>query len=220
MRNMAIENDGRWGMLGRWSPTLYLIAGVLLIGYAALNGIAAFTDAAYVTVKDVVGPAGFLLGFVGLLGLYPRLADRSPTLARIGAVCVSLGAVGFAAITVIGFAVLAGITPWGIPGVTLLLVAVGMIPGYLSFSLASFRATEQRRATGFLFLVPAVVFTAMLLQPFVYSAVGLFSETTMAWSNFAISSGQAVAHVAIAYSLRAAGSAHEREAPSTGVPLD
>jgi hypothetical protein len=97
-------------------------------------------------------------------------------------------------------------------------VAVGMIPGYLSFSLASFRAGEQLRV-GALLLVPAVVFTAMLSQPFVYSAVGMFSETTMAWSNFVISSGQAVAHLTIAYTLRVGGSPDEREAPSTGVLL-
>lgn len=218
MRCMATANEGRWEILGRGSPTLYLVAGMLLVGYAALNGIAAFTDVAYVAVEDVVGPAGLLLGFVGLIGLYPEFADRSPVLARIGAVCVSLGAVGFSIITVFGLAALAGVQSGSVPVIMLLLVAVGMIPGYLSFSLASLRAREQLRV-GALLLVPAVVFTAMLSQPFVYGAVGLFSETTMAWSNFAISSGQAGAHLAIAYALRVGGSADEREAPSAGVPL-
>lgn len=216
---MAVTNGGRWETLGRWGPTLYLIAGVLLVGYATLNGVAAFTDTAYVAVENVVGPAGILLGFVGLLGLYPRLADRSPTLARIGAVCVCLGAVGFSVITFVGLAALAGAEPGSVPVVMLVLGAVGMIPGYLSFSLASLGDEEQLQTVGFLLLVPAVVFTAMLLQPFAYSAVGMFSETTMAWSNFAISSGQAVAHLAIAYTLRAGGSPDEREAPSTDVPL-
>jgi hypothetical protein len=209
--------DAVWATLERWSPRLYLFAGVLLVGYAALNGIAAFTDVAYVTVEDVVGPAGLLLGFVGLLGLYPTLVDGRPVLARAGAVCVSLGALGFLGITITGFAVLAGVTSASVPVVMLLVVAIGMIPGYLSFSLASLRVEAQTRTVGLLLLAPAVVFSAMLSQPFVYSALGMFSGSTMAWSNFAISGGQAVAHLAIGYVLRHEGSPAGREVPSTGV---
>jgi len=209
--------DTVWATLEQWSPKLYLFAGVLLVGYAVLNGITAFTDVAYVTVEDVVGPAGLLLGFVGLLGLYPTLADGRPILARAGAVCVSLGAVGFFGITMIGFAVLAGVASATVPAVMLFPVAVGMIPGYLSFSLASLRVGERFRPVGLLLLVPAVVFAAMLSQPFVYSTLGMFSESTMAWSNFAISGGQAVAHLAIGYVLRARSSQAGREVSSTGV---
>lgn len=198
---MGRLNIPRWGLLERWSPTLFLSAGVLLVGYAALNGIVAFTDMAYVTVENVVGPAGFVLGFVGLLGLYPELVDRSPTLARAGAICVSLGAVGFSVITMQGLAVLAGLESTSAPGLLLLLVAVGMIPGYLSFGVATSRSSAGVRTVGLLLFLPAVVFAGMLSQPFVYAELGLLSETSMAWSNFGISCVQAMAHLAIGYEL-------------------
>lgn len=216
---MSLINTRQWEVLERWSPTLFLLAGVLLVGYAVLNGIAAFTDTAYVAVEDVVGPGGLVLGFLGALGLYRRLAGRTPRLARAGAYCISLGVVGFSGITLQGFAVIAGLGSTSAPGILLLLVAVGMIPGYLSFGLASLRADAHFRTLSPLLCVPAVVFAAMLSQPFVYGQLGLFSETTMAWSNFVISSGQAVAHLVIGYELRVTVSPEEREAPATDVTV-
>jgi hypothetical protein len=54
---------------------LFLVAGVLLIGYAALNGVGAFTD---MTAYPVLFQFGYLIGFLGLLGVCHALADRSP----------------------------------------------------------------------------------------------------------------------------------------------
>lgn len=216
---MEGHSGRRWRGLERWSPTLFLFAGVLLVGYAVLNGMAASTDVAYVTMEDIVGPAGFVLGFMGLLGLYPGLADRSPTVARVGAFCAILGAVGFSVITLQGLAVAVGVTSMSSPGIFLLFVAIGIIPGYLSFGVASLRASVNLRTVGLLLFGPAVVFTAMLSQPFVYGALGLLSETTMAWSNFAISSGQALAHLAIGYKLRSRVSLIIHEAQSTDVTV-
>lgn len=212
-------NGAPWTALERRSPTLFLSAGVLLVGYATLNGTVAVTGMSPVAVEDVVGPAGFLLGFIGLLGLYPGLADRQPILARAGAVCVGLGAVGFSVVSIHGLAVVAGFESATPPGILLLLVALGMIPGYLSFGVVSLRATVPLRPVAPLLLVPALVFVAMLSQPFVYAHLGLFTETTMEWSNFAISTGQAVAHLAIGYELRTMTSPDGLDAPSTDVTV-
>jgi hypothetical protein len=204
----------QWELLERRSPTLFLSAGVLLLGYAALNGLVAFTDMAYVTMEDIVGPAGFVLGFLGLLGLYPGLVDRSPKLARVGAVCASLGVAGFSVIAVHGLTVLAGVESTNLPGFLLLLVAIGMIPGYLSFGVVARRSSVGGRTVSLLLFLPAVVFAAMLSQPFVYAYFGMFSETTMAWSNFGISSSQALAHLAIGYKFRVMRSPNELDSPS------
>lgn len=208
-----------WDSLERRTPALFLSAGVLLLGYAALNGVIAFTDMAPVSVTDVVGPAGFGLGFVGLLGLYSGLADRTPALARIGAVCASLGAAGFAVITLQGLAVIAGVESTSVPGILLLAVTIGMIPGYLSFGVATLRGSVEGRPVGLLLVVPAVVFAAMLSQPFVYAQFGLLSETTMAVSNFGISSAQALAHLAIGYTLRRKLSRKARNVPLADMPV-
>lgn len=186
----------------RRSPILFLVAGSLLVGYALLNGIAAFTDVAYETVEDVVGPAGLLLGLVSLLGLYPGLADRSPVAARVGALCAALGALSFSAITVQGLAVLAGMEPSGWLAFSILPATIGMIGGYLSFGVACFRTGGRSRTVGVLLVVPATVFAAMLSQAVLFVQFGLFSETVMTWSAVAISGGQALAHLAIGYALR------------------
>lgn len=203
----------------RWSPKLFLLAGVLLLGYAALNGIAAFTDTSYVTVEDVVGPGGFVLGFLGALGLYRSLTERSPRLARTGVCCVSLGAVGFSVITLQGLAVIAGLGSGGTHGILLILVTIGMIPGYLSFAVASLRADVYARGVGLLLFVPAVVYAAMLSQALLFVQFGRFSQPTMAWSAFAISSTQAAAHLSIWYTLRGGVSPDEGASRSTDVTV-
>lgn len=216
---MGNASARQWESLERWSPTLFLLAGVLLIAYAALNGLAAFSDGAYVLVEDIVGPAGFVLGFVGLLGLYPGVVDRDPTLARAGTLCVSLGAIGFTVITLQGLAVVAGVESVGGPGIFLLLVTIGLVPGYLLFGVASLRADMHSRTVGLLLFVPAVVYATMLSQAILFVQFGVFSETTMAWSAFAISSSQAMAHLSIGYTLRIGGSSDDREAPSADVTV-
>lgn len=173
-----------------------------MIGYAALNGVAAVTDVAYEPVENVVGPAGFALGFVGLVGLYPGLAELSPKLARIGAVSAALGAVGFSVIALGGIVQLAGTEPPGWLTFFVLLAAIGMIVGYLTSSVASLRADDRSRTVGLLLVLPAGVFAVMVTQAVLFVQYGLFSETTMAWSAVAISGGQAVAHLAIGYTLR------------------
>ncbi len=204
----------QWESLERRSPTLFLAAGALLVGYAALTGLVAATGVAETPVENVLGPAGLGLGLLGLLGLYPGLVDRSPRLARVGAACAGLGAASFAVITAQGVAVLAGVEPPGLPGVLLLLIAVGMIPGYLSIGVATRRVAGGGRPVGLLLLIPGVVFAAMLSQPFVYGALGILSEATMAWSNFGISSAQAVAHLAIGYALRGRVARDARTVPA------
>jgi hypothetical protein len=56
----------------------------------------AFLD---ITVEQKGLEVGYVIGFLGLLGLYPTLADRRPWLARAGAVAAILGVVAFSVFT-------------------------------------------------------------------------------------------------------------------------
>lgn len=216
---MGTTSTHPWELLERQSPTMYLLAGVLLVGYAALNGLAAFSDGAFVPVEDVVGPAGFVLGFLGALGLSRRLAERRSRRAWVGVGCVSLGCVGFSVITLQGLAVVAGVASTSDPGVFLLLATIGMVPGYLLLGATSLRAEAHPRIVGLLLVVPAVAYTSMLLGAVLFVQFGLFSETVLASSAVAISSAQAVAHLGLGLTLRAMASPDEREAPATGVTV-
>lgn len=206
---MVTVSASRRGSLERRSSGAFLAGGVLLAAYAAFNGIDASTAAAYPNVENVLGPAGFALGFVGLLGLYPRLVDRRPRLARAGAVCVALGTVGFSVIAVANLGQLVGVLSGDQPSWAVVFVALagaGMIPGYLCFAAATWRTGVGSRRLGLLLLAPLAVFAAMVAS----STLGFFSQ----WLAVAISGGQAVAHLAIGYALRVARGPVGREVPS------
>lgn len=205
----------RW--LERRGTGLFLVAGMSLVVYATFNGIAASTGISYPAVENIFGPGGFVLGFLGLLGLYPNLADRSPKLARIGAVGAALGAVGFTVITVASIGRALGVVPTEEPAwfpVLLLLVTLGMIPGYLAVATATLRTDVYPRQLGLLLLAPAVIFATMIIQATLFMQFGLLSETYLAWSATAISGGQAVSHLAIGQVLRTERVASDRDVPA------
>lgn len=189
---MSRVTSPHWTRLERWSSSAFLAAGGLLTVYAALNGLAAFTDTAYLMLEDVVGPGGFVFGFIGLLGLYPALSDRCPRLARAAALFVTLGAVGFSAITVSNIGELVGIGSGSSAAwfpVAMGMVIVGMALGYLSFGVTSLRAGVHPRLVGLLLLLPSLVFTVM--------AIGGATGIATATGAFLISSAQAVIHLSI-----------------------
>lgn len=209
---MVGVSASHWESIEDRSQTLFLLAGVLLVAYATFNGVHAFTGIVYESVENVFGPAGFVLGFLGLLGLYPRLADRSPRLARLGAVCAALGAVAFSVFVVANLGEIAGVLSaeppaWAV--VFVALAAVGMLPGYLSVAVASLRTDGHSRSVGLALLAPPAVFGSML-------AGGLMGGSPQ-WALFLISAGQALAHLAIGYALRTRLGPTGREVPSGDV---
>lgn len=198
--------------LEKRTPTLFLAAGGLLVVYGILNGMEAFLDMGYSSVQNVFGPAGFVLGFIGLLTLYWVLDERHPILTRIGAVSVILGVIGFSAIVVVNVGVLAGIVsvePSTWTAIFVILSAIGMLPGFLSFAVAALQTDVYPRSVGLLLLAPPIIFATMV--------VGASVGYTPAWSAFVISGGQAVAHLAIGHTLRNSLPPISREVSATEV---
>lgn len=72
---MEGAGTSRLHSLERWSPTLFLAAGGILVIYAMFNGLWAITDMA--TEQNGL-ELGYVVGFIGLLGLYPAMVTRSP----------------------------------------------------------------------------------------------------------------------------------------------
>ncbi|MFC7230432.1 hypothetical protein ACFQMM_01905 [Saliphagus sp. GCM10025308] len=56
----------RWESLEQWSPIAFLVAGVLLVVFAALLGYEAFTDMP--APEDLFGPPGFSWRWSGCSG--------------------------------------------------------------------------------------------------------------------------------------------------------
>lgn len=160
--------NGVWGSLERWSATAFLVGGLLMVvdaGIVAANVVTG-TERLLLFGQVFVGVA-WTAALVGLLGLYPRLADRSRWLSRAGALCAAVGVAVFAIMAVTVLTYLAGI-PAGeysdvgsyfIPG-----VLVGSVLGFVFVSAASLRAGVHSRGFGILLLVPAALVLVNILR--------------------------------------------------------
>lgn len=199
----------QWGWLEARSATLFLVGGGLVVIYAAVNGTVALGDP---MLNQNPFKFGYVLGFLGLLGLYPTLAERRPWLARTGAVAAVLGMVGLSVFVVKSLAALAGIVPVADPVWYRFLVPLpltGFVVGYLGFGLASLGADVYPSTLGFLLLIPGLIVVVML----VHISLGYASDVTA----FVISAGEAMAHLAIGATLRTRSSATDRdESPTDG----
>lgn len=189
-------------VLERWSPTLFLVAGVVLVVYSAFHGLEAFFDMDYPMVRDdIVRPIGYILGFAAVLGLYPKLASRSPRLARLGAVFTALAVVGwfisgFLAPTR-GLAMHLGVeTPAWLSAFGIL-IALGFLVGLPSFGVASLRTDVYSRTVSLLLLAPIIVMAAN------FAIVG--GGYTSPLARFVVSSGDALIILAIGLALRTGG---------------
>ncbi len=199
-----------WGVLERRRSALFLISGCILVLYAISNGLWAFTG----LMPEGHGlEIGYTLGFLGLLGLYPTLADDSPWLARVGAVAAGCGVVAILYVSANDFVHLAGITSANLPGwrVLRLLPLIGFIFGYLPLGMASLRSGAHPRSVGLLLLLPGVI-TILMLVSIVTGHPLLDRFQTV----FVVSAGEAMAHLAIGTTLRTDASPTDDMDPSTG----
>ena len=190
------------GLLERWSPTLFLVSGVILIAFATSMAAIGLMDMSL--PRSVFAGAGFTLAFLGLLGLYPGLADRSPRLARAGAVFAVLGALGFTVTFVIATAEFGGIARPGWVEPIQLLNIIGLILGFSVFGVGILRTDMHANLLGGLLLVPAVVFAVNLVR------VVILGAWTPSWAPFVLGSLQALAMLSIGYSLRTESTTTER----------
>lgn len=191
---MARARTGISRTLERWSPTLFLIGGALVVGHAAVRGIEAFTDLA--PPPDVFGPPGYLLALAGLLGLYPALVARTPRLVRVAAGVATVPLAGWAVLTAgtlaeaLGLLTLAAVLPGAVYVVHLTI----LILTYTLFAVATLRAGVHTRGLGLLLLVPPLLMGALL--------VGAVTMANPVVGAFVIGSGQAAVHLAIGGILR------------------
>lgn len=184
-----------WAALERWSPLAFLAAAASFVLPGVAQGYMVATG-----TGDAVSPGIIfvchLVVFVGLLGLYPRLADRGSTLAAGG---VGLVAVTAAMIlSTFGVAVLPlGLTV-GKPTVfaIVLSVAVGSMLSAATFGVASVReGVHPRPVGGFLLVVAAS-------ELFIVVAMLLYGDPTPPWVGFVVSWLVVTSLASIGYVLR------------------
>jgi hypothetical protein len=196
------NGDGGPTVLERWAPTLFLVGGVALVAFAASLAAIGLVDVP--APRNVFAGVGFALAFLGLLGVYSGLVETSPWLARVGGGFAVLGAVGFGLTFVSGVAEFAGVAlPAWVDAVQLLNL-VGIVPGFLVGGVAGLRTDGHPRLLGGLLFVPAVVFAVNVAR------VAVLGAWTPPWAPVVLGSLQALAMLAIGYTLRTAPAPTER----------
>lgn len=163
-----VSDAGRWSGLERWRSTAFLIGGLLLVADAAwLAGNMAMGGENYLMSGQFFVGTGWTAALLGLLGVYPSLADRSRWLSRAGAVCTAIGVLTFAVMAVMVSAELLGVLPFSyesvgsafIPG-----VIIGSVLGFIFVSVAVLRTGAFSQSFGILLLAPPVLVLGNILR--------------------------------------------------------
>ena len=190
-----IHSNTASDMLEQWSPIAFLAAGGLFALPAVVFGLNAVSGTE-ITVSPGVIFIFMLVVFVGLLGLYPQLAERDSTLA--------LGGVGSLAMTVavlistLGVSVLPiGLTFGKATALALVMtVAVGSILTFTMFGVASLRTSAHSRLVGGFLLVMTAALSFMIVATLVYG------DPTPAWVGSVVNGTFAMSLGSIGYVLR------------------
>lgn len=159
-----------WTALERWRATAFLVGGAMFLASAAVTAVDIAVGAEQLRLQlgqTTVG-LGWIAGLVGLLGMYPALADRSRWLLRIGLVFTVAGLVGYAIMTAGVVAIIAGLPEADLEPlepVFLPLMLVGSVLTFPAFGIACLRADDKSRLVGLLLLAQTGTFLANILTP-------------------------------------------------------
>lgn len=206
-----------WRTLEGWTATAFFVAGGLLLASPAHVGLELFTDVSLPTwlVTLFVMP-GLTTALFGLLGLYPRLADRAPRLALAGG--VTAGITGTILALLFGWilggtlvSAVPGIVIGTPPGVLFTTVALTMTLGFLLFGFATLRSPDLAPSFGLLLLLFAVPWLVVLV------ATAVFGSAFPDWLTLAIYGPIPFIMLATGYTLRVGAIPTGREDASVDV---
>lgn len=196
-QNQAVgsaESTVPWDSLEQWRSTAFLVAGGLVLGFVASNGVEAFTAVQPPTWLSTlfVAPA-LVAASVGLLGFYPVLTERVPRLALASAAVVTAAGAAAIALFVVVTAngLIAGIQLPFLPIYFLTLLAT--ILGFVLVGLGSLWTSVPSRTIGLLVLGPPAVNIIMIVTA---------PMNPPQWSTFLISAMWSGAVLAIGVALR------------------
>lgn len=196
---MTLVSTQRWESLERMSPTFFLIAGgfFLINAVIVVSGITTGSERMTTLLGETFNAAAWASALVGLLGLYPHLADRSRWLSRIGAVCATIGVIVFTVLSGLSFAFYARIVEGSIQNLVPLIlpgVILGGVLSFLLFGIVTLRTETYPRVIGGLLLLPPLIVFLNIFG----GAAGLDSQYFL----LGIVSGLLVVSLVIGFRLR------------------
>lgn len=203
---MVNASNSRLASIERWSSTLFLIGGGLLVGHAVLLSVQAFTRLS--TPQDVFGPIGHLIALAGVLGLYPTLVRRMSRVARVAGTVAVVALMSWTVMTVMRFLALAGIfssVSDVLPSVFFIFLFASTILTYILFGVATVRADDSPRNVGLLLLTPAVLLVVALVKSALSGVTDL--------DGIVIGGGLALSMLALSYTLQMRDRPTDHEVP-------
>lgn len=203
-----------WNPLEHWTHTMFLAAGVLFVGHAAVRGVEAFTTIP--PPVDVFGPTGYIAAILGLFGLYPVLVESTPTTTRFGAVIAAITAPAWAVISGWSFGEAAGLLPPQtaiLPEVFFVAVILSTLVMYLLFGISSLRARTFTRTFSLLLLSPVALFLLLI-------AFGVVLSANVQAGGVLIGGGLALVHGAIGGILLTGSTQTDQLEPAGDMSVD
>lgn len=172
---MAEQSESRWDRLSQHSHRALLVAGFLLAGVAVYKGIGDFTAMSVPSVVDTgYGGLALLSPIVGLLGLYSRVKDAAPRVAKTGIASLGLSVPFVLAIWVefFGSALYLGRFPrvpeespaWGVLALVVVFLALSF--GFILLGIATQRSPSIPKPVGLLLVVPGLLWISLLVNVF------------------------------------------------------
>lgn len=154
------ESRGALAFLGRRTATLFLVAGGVMIVFAANTFLKTFVGTSYPVVQGIIAPIGFLVGAVGLLGLYSSVADRATLMHRAAAVLAVFAALAW--VVIIASSAVSQGEPGGALAVVPILTIVSMSLAFVLFGAATLRTDVHAPVVGILLLLEGVMFLLVI----------------------------------------------------------
>lgn len=178
VRAMGVSDTVPWKWFESRTPSIFLVAGALFVGYTGIKVARLVTD---ITVPDVVsvavGTFGLLVLALGLLGFYPRVRSTAPLLTRAGVVTSVLsGVCSIVLLVALIDLMLAvkglpaipeqtgqGIFPPFMGGALLIVTLFSLLLGFLLFGVASLRTDAVPSLVASILLVPSIMWTTLFV---------------------------------------------------------
>lgn len=159
-----VDRNGAFATLERKSSTLYLLAAVVMVVFLANTALRTYQGTSFPAVQQFVAPAGFLIGLLGLVGLYPQLSKRARRLAQVSLGVAVVSALNWLAIVIAGILETGGVIPENatLQAITGVLALFSMVFAYGLFGITSALTGAYRRVISGLLLLEAVTFVAMV----------------------------------------------------------
>ena len=174
-----VTNDTKlWETLERRRSTAFLIAGLMFaVDAAIIAAVIGPLGEQYIPLVQAFIAAGWTAGFVGLLGVFPRLADRSRRLAQVGAVFVGIGLLVFVSMGIVSLAYFSNTLSGDLDTLVTILfpgIIIGSVLGFVTFGAATLRTGVHARSVGVLFVVMGLIPVVNIIR---FAILGIESNT-------------------------------------------